>query len=85
MSTVLSVIRDLALKEMSNRGEFDLFYCVVQFQPDAVDTRLRQENSGSASDGIAPGDLVCMLGIDQMRCLGPSQILWFIVDLYKLT
>jgi len=31
MSTVLSVIRDLALNEMSNRGEFDLFYRVVQF------------------------------------------------------
>lgn len=26
----------------------------------------------------------CVLGIDQMRCLGPRQILWFTIDLYKL-
>lgn len=27
----LSVIRDMALNEISNGGEFDLFYGVVQF------------------------------------------------------
>lgn len=44
VSVIFSVLRDLALLEISSTDEFDLFYHMVQFYPNAVGKRRGQEN-----------------------------------------
>lgn len=39
VSVIFSVLGDLALLEILSTGEFDLFYHMVQFYPNAVDKR----------------------------------------------
>ena len=44
VSVIFSVLRDLALHEISSTGEFDFFHHMVQFYPNAVEKRRGQEN-----------------------------------------
>lgn len=44
VSVIFSVLRDLALHEISSTGEFDFFHHMVQFYPNAVENRRGQEN-----------------------------------------